>query len=75
MRRLTLSAPQNYLGSLYLALLCLSGFKPSIQLVRLLCAQLNLGRRSTHLGIEAYIAYFCKELLVTPRRGIDPTGR
>jgi hypothetical protein len=33
MRRLTLSAPQNYLGPLHLALLCLSGFNRSIQLV------------------------------------------
>jgi hypothetical protein len=51
MRRLTLSATQNYLGSLDLALLCLSGFKPSIQLLRLFCAEQNLGRRSTHSGI------------------------
>src|SRR3977135_3292883 len=51
MGRLTLSAAQNNLGSLYLALLCFSGFKPSIQLLYFFCAQLNLGRCSTHPGI------------------------
>ena len=38
MRRLTLSTAQNYLGSLHLALLCLSGFKPSTQLLCLFWA-------------------------------------
>src|SRR5438876_12363347 len=63
MRRLTLSAPQNYLGALHLALLCLSGFNPSIQLVCLFRTKFDLGRHSTHPGIPSYIAYFCNEVL------------
>jgi hypothetical protein len=48
MRRFTLSAAQNYLGSLYFALLCFSGFKPFVQLVGLFSIKLNLRRSSTH---------------------------
>src|SRR5262249_20409371 len=63
MRRLTLSAPQYYLGSLHLTLLRLSGFQPSIEFLCLFCSQLNLNRFPTHPQNQAYIAYFCKQLL------------
>ena len=49
MRRLTLGAPQHYLGALPLALLCFSGFNPFIQLLCLFRTKFNLGH---HLGIS-----------------------
>src|ERR1700751_5734426 len=75
MRRLTLSAPQNYLGALHLALLCLSGFNPSIQLVCLFRTKFDLGRHSTHPGIPSYIAYFCNEVLDDRVRASSTIGQ